>query len=186
MTTALFLAVFYELFWLDSFPVGTYIPPNALFPMLCVIVIAESMARPDIVTLFLPVILTLPLAFFGAYLEKKQREWQVAGYERVLRRFRTGGDVERPAGVSIAISLSQMFLLNFLTFFCVTFALYLAMHGILSFQEHFLVFRNASWPLLWAFGAVGGVLALRIKRSYIIFVAGAATLTLMALFGIRW
>lgn len=184
MATTLCLAIFYEFFWLDLFPAGTYIPPNALFPMFCILSLAETLPDMSVAALFLPVILSLPLAFFGAHLEKRRREWQVAGYNRVIRRFRTGADIEGAAGLAVWGSLFQLFTLNFVAFFCVTWLVLFAFGSMAAWQAPPLTFPHASWPLLWTFGAVGGVIALRIKRSYAVFVTGGVVLGLLAFWGI--
>ncbi len=116
MPTAVSLAVFYELFWLDLFPAGTYMPPNSLFPMLTILAYAGTLDDPAITYLFLPIILTLPLAFLGACVEKRQREWQVGSYNRVIKKLRTNGDMRKTAGLSVAASLFQLFAFNFIIF----------------------------------------------------------------------
>ena len=184
VTTAVSLAVFYELFWLDLFPAGTYMPPNSLFPMLTVFCLMGTMKHPDITTLFLPVVLTLPLAFFGAMIEKRQREWQVSSYNRIIRRLRVDGDLGMAASYSVAASLFQLFLFNFAAFCAATSLIFLAWDAIVAWKGHALIFAEGSWPLLWLFGAIGGVLALRIRRNYIIFVAGSACIGLLSFLGV--
>lgn len=181
MALALSLAVFYELFWLDLFPAGTYMPPNPLFPMLCVLTLSESLAAPDIITLFLPVILTLPLAALGSFIEKRQREWQVAGYNRVILCLRANGDMGKAAGHSVFASLAQLFTVNGIVFFIATTLVVLAADALTAWQGQPLAFRYASWPLLWVIGAVGGMLSLRIRRNYILFTVGGTGIGLFLL-----
>lgn len=184
MTTAVSLAVFYEMFWLDLFPAGTYMPPNSLFPMLTVLSLMETMGQPDITTLFLPVILTLPLAALGSLIERRQREWQVTSYNRIIRKLRTDGDLGMAASYSVAASLSQLFLFNLIAFCAVTGLVFFLWGAIAAWKGHMLVLAQASWPLLWVFGAVGGVLALRIRRNYIVFIAGSICIALLSLAGV--
>lgn len=184
MATALSLAVFYELFWLDLFPAGTYIPPNALFPMLTIIALAETLPSQDITVLFLPVILTLPLAFFSTHIEKRHREWQVAGYNRLLRNYRAGGDMESAASFSVGIALLQLFTVNFTAFLFTSTLVAAAADMYMVWQKQPLTFAHATWPLLWIIGCVGGVLALRIRRSYIIFGVGSVCVGILALWGV--
>lgn len=181
MTLALSLAVFYELFWLDLFPAGTYMPPNPLFPMLCVLTLSENLAAPGIVTLFLPVILTLPLAALGSFIEKRQREWQVSGYNRVVLSLRAGGDIGKAASRSVSASLAQLFTVNCTVFWIATTLVVLAASILTAWQGQPLAFPHASWPLLWVIGAVGGMLSLRIRRNYILFTAGSTGIGLFLL-----
>jgi hypothetical protein len=183
MTLAISLAVFYEVFWLDLFPAGTYMPPNALFPMLCVLSLSLANQHTDITSLFLPVILTLPLASFGSYLEKRQREWQVASYNRLILAFRAGNDLEKATSRSIFASLAQLFSLN-CAVFCIISSLVLFGASFLTNNlGQSLLYPNASWPLLWTIGAVGGLLSLRIRRNYIIFALGSIGIGLIFLLG---
>ena len=183
MALSLSLAVFYELFWLDLFPAGTYIPPNPLFPMFCVLALTPGLHPKDATTYFLPVMVTLPLAFLGAFLEKKQREWQAGGYNRLLIRFRTAGDLGGAAAVSAGISLMELFVINFAAFFCIAWLALSLMDAATQWQGRPLVFSHASWPLLWVMGGVGGVMALRTRRSRAVFVAGSVGIFFLALFG---
>ena len=169
MALAVSLAIFYELFWLDLFPAGTYMPPNALFPMICVLTLSLALPAPDITGLFLLVIMTLPLASLGSYLEKRQRDWQVAGYNKLILTFRAGGNLEAAAGRSIYASLALLFTLNSGVFFAVTTLAAFAVSLLASWQTSPLICASASWPLLWSIGAVGGLLSLRIRRNYIVF-----------------
>lgn len=184
--TAVSLAIFYELFWLDLFPAGTYIPPNALFPMLSMAALAGFWGDTDITVLFVPIILTLPLASLGASLERRHRELQASGYERLLQHFQTGRSLEDAARLSIGASLAQIFCLNFSTFFCATSLILFIAGWIAPISEPPFFFTQASWPLLWAFGGIGSVLALRIRRGFIAFAAACFCLVLLVMFGVRW
>lgn len=178
MATALSLALFYELFWLDLFPAGTYMPPNALFPMLCVFTFMETLPHPGISTLFLPVILTLPLAFLGVCVENRQRGWQVVGYNQVIHILRSGGALGRAAGRSVRFSLVQLFFVNFCVFYAVAATVLFMLKGLQLWQGQPLSFEHVSWPLLWVIGCVGGLLGLRIRRNYIVFGCGSICVAL--------
>jgi PTS system mannose-specific IIC component len=184
MALSLSLAVFYELFWLDLFPAGTYIPPNPLFPLFCMLSLTPNLYPKDATTCFLPVILTLPLAFLGAFLEKKHRDWQSEGYNRLLIRFRTAGDLGGAAAISAGISLMELFIINFVSFFCtVWLVLFIIMDVAIRWQGKPLIFSHATWPLLWVIGGVGGVTTLRTKHSRTVFVTGSVGVFFLALFG---
>ena len=184
MPTAVSLAVFYELFWLDLFPAGTYMPPNPLFPMLTILTYVGTLHDPTITSLFLPVVLTLPLASLGTYVEKHQREWQVASYNRIVKKMRINGELEKTAGVSVAASLLQLFASNFAAFSFVTGLVLVAVNALASQTNVSMIFNHASWPMLWAIGAMGGVLALRIRRNYLVFIIGSVFAGLLALWGV--
>lgn len=176
--TTLSLALFYELFWLDLFPAGTYMPPNQLFPMMCVFSAMAPLTAHTEATLFLPVVLTLPLAFVGALLEKQQREWQVSSYNLMILSLRAGENMGKIATKSVIISLAQLFAINFAGFFLVAFLVTL-LFDQLAANGFSLAFPHASWPLLWTIGCVGGLLGLRIRRNYMLFAAGCAGVALL-------
>lgn len=182
MALPLALALFYELFWLDLFAAGTYVPPNALFPLLTVLTLAGAQPDPTAATLIGPVLLTLPLARLGSHLEERHRVWQAAGYDRVLAQHRTLVSPEGAAAWAIGLSLLQLFTLYFCVFFGVTYLCLLAADIVTVWQKSPPAVAGASWAVLWGIGAIGGLLALRIRRAYLAFGFGCAAVAAAALF----
>ncbi len=182
LTVPLALAVFYELFWLDLFSAGTYVPPNALFPMLVVLTLAGAQTAPDPATLIGPVMLTLPLAHLGSYLEGRHRGWQTAAYNRVLQRHLDAASPEGAAAWSVGLSLLQLFSLNFCAFFTVASLCLLGADILMVWQKAPPAIAGMTWPLLWTIGAAGGLLALRVRRAYAAFVFCCVAAVATALF----
>ena len=151
--------------------------------MLCVLTLAQTLPDPGIHTLFLPVILTLPLAFLGACIEKVQRGWQVSGYNRVVLCLRSGGDIGKTATHSVSVSLIQLFCVNYIAFLAVASLVLCAEALLTAWQGHPPTFAHASWPLLWVIGSLGGLLGLRIRRNYIVFICGCVITGLFLLLG---
>ena len=182
-TIAISLAVFYELFWLDLFPTGTYIPPNPLFPMFTVFCIAGTQPQPDASTLFLPVLFTLFLGPFGAWLEKIHREWQISSYDRLLRHFRGSHKLNSAAKQAITSSIAQLFLFNLAAFLLVASLCLIIINIARASFSYSFVFPGIPWALVWAFGLAGGILSLRIRQSYAVFFTGSVGFAVVILFG---
>ena len=169
MAFGLAIAIFYELFWVDLFPIGTYVPPNPLFPMCCIATLAHAATVTTPVEILIPVLLTLPFAAFGAWLEERHRTWRIAGYSELLRQYRKGCPLNATTQNACAISILQLFIVTFVSLFVLSALVLTAYSLICQWYGNVLLFSKATWPLLWCIGALGGVLSLRTKHSHIIF-----------------
>lgn len=174
-TPALPVAVFYELFWLDLLAVGTYVPPNALFPLIGVLALAQNMGISDPWPMTVLVALSLPLAHLGTWVEIRHRLWQVSGYNRLLRHYRAGRSLEFVSSWALAFSLLQLFAVNFAVFFAALWGCGVLFAALVPFMPSIQA-PFASWAPLWGVGAVGGLLALRTKPGFVAFglLTGAA------------
>lgn len=178
--TALGVGVFFELFWLDQIPAGTYIPPNSVFSCFLALSVVDFFSLHTPGQVVFPILMSLPLALLGSKLEFFQRRWQDGGYNTLLHwarlpeRRRNPNQPERLVLFSL---LQQMGLQFALYTVCV-----LALVGILLFvfleMEPFTLTEGMRWPHLWFPAALGGVLALRVKRSYVILAGGVFALAL--------
>ena len=174
---ALPVAIFYELFWLDLLAVGTYVPPNALFPLVAVLALAQNTGVSDPWPVTVLVLLSLPLAQLGSWVEKRHRLWQIGGYNRLLGHYRAGRSLEFVSSWALALSLLQVFAANFVVFFAALWGCGLVFATLAPLLPVTKV-PFFTWAPLWGLGAVGGILALRTKRSFTVFgfLLGAAAL----------
>ncbi|MGE4440356.1 MAG: hypothetical protein AB7D27_02580 [Desulfomicrobium sp.] len=163
--------IFFELLWLDLFPAGTYIPPQALFSLTATLTILACLPDADMRATALTVIATLPLAYLGAWIEQLHRKRQNARYNRLLTwNRRSNEDVFAPSRLTSS-ALLEIFLLNFTIFLlCVT----PLCAGLRMLQPWFSGGPQPSWPMLWAGACAGAILALRVRRAYAL--AGACLL----------
>ena len=119
--------------------------------------------------IFLAMILTIPLALFGSWLEGRQRMWQNKSYNQLLKRVRRGYQNEFYPEKLISKSILQILIVNFI------FA-YLSIHALIFIYEKIAPIwpRNSflAWPYLWIFASIGGILSLRIRRAYVVFFTG--------------
>ncbi|MBT8763409.1 hypothetical protein KFV02_05635 [Desulfohalobiaceae bacterium Ax17] len=173
-SVSLNLAIFFELFWLDLFPAGTFIPPQSLFSTFASITLIHILNLNLIEEIFFAMILTIPLALFGSWLEGRQREWQNKSYNQLLKRCRRGYQNENKfcPGKLISGSILQILTIN------IVFA-YLSIHFLIFIYEKIapILPRNSflAWPYLWIFASIGGILSLRIRRAYAVFFTGVLT-----------
>ena len=167
--TSLNVAIFFELFWLDLFPAGTFIPPQALFSTFASMTLVYVLDLNLTEDIFLAMILTIPLALFGSWLEGRQRMWQNKSYNQLLKRVRRGYRNGFYSEKLISKSILQILIVNFI------FA-YLSIHALIFIYEKIAPIwpRNSflAWPYLWIFASIGGILSLRIRRAYAVFLAG--------------
>ncbi len=179
--TAVGLAVFFELLWLDLFPAGTYIPPH-LPAATCAafgIVAAFDLSSPEAVAPVL--LLCMPLGPLGAKLESRLRALNDRHFDSLARASNSISARFVPVRVlwrSLAVTLSIM-----LAAFCVALGiLFAVIPDVLLLWNGLSLGRGIGWPLLWLAGSVGGILALRWKRAYGLLAAAAVLLALNGAF----
>jgi len=155
--------IFFELLWLDLFPAGTYIPPQALMSLAATLTILACLPDADMRTTALIVIATLPLAYLGAWVEQLHRKRQNVRYNQLLN-WNRGGSTCAFAPHRLTISaLTEIFLLNFLLFMCCVLPL---LAGLRLLQPWVVNGQQPSWPMLWIGACVGAILALRLRKAY--------------------
>lgn len=161
--------MFFELLWLDLFPAGTYIPPQRTLATFSTIVLSCEMQLESTATILPLMLIGLLLARLGAWLEARQRTWQNASYDRLYHRI-SEGQGELPLGRIVLGSMAQATALS-----AFLFGLVAVVSSLLHEAHFFRAFSFSSgieWPHLWTLGLVGGLLALRIRKAYEMFIVG--------------
>lgn len=182
-STPVAVGVFFELFWLDQIPAGTYIPPNSVLSTFLCLSLCEYFKLSQPGEIVYPLVLTMPMAVLGAKLEYQQRRWQDGGYNSLLHWSRMPGHRRHPHKPErlVLFSLVQLVALNLALF---TLGL-LAILGILLLlgldDKAAMLDLPLGWAHLWFLAAIGGLLALRVKRSYIIVACGVVLLALISI-----
>lgn len=168
-TPALPLALFFELFWLDLFHIGGYLPPMGAFPYLVLLALAHWFAWLTPTALAFPLAVTLPLAYLPPYVESRQRDYQKNASTKLLQQAQRNGPLGRIPSRWLTASVAQQLVLALLLF---SLAIIVLLHGFsLEFMEKKASFipLDVDWSILYAIAAVGAVLSLRILRAYIVF-----------------
>jgi PTS system mannose-specific IIC component len=177
-------AVFFELFWLDLFPAGTYIPPNSVLATLMTLALAHHFGVRGPEGLLLPLICSLPLGLLGARVEYWQRRWQDATYNALLhwaRRSARRSQRFYPEKLVLS-SVLQYVTVHFVLFGFLLLALIWLLEGVqgrLSPVEHLPL----GWGHLWLLAAMGGINALRINKAYGLLAAGIGATALLHALG---
>lgn len=181
------LAVFYELFWLDLFPVGTYIPPNASISFLLGLVAAHRFGLSQPSALVVPVLLSLPAALSSAQFESFLRRVGNKRYDRLLEW--SSSDAEDSCFAVPALPsrlVTGGVLLHALahgSFFLVwSLVLDITMQVLGGSAEKIPHVSGITWEAFWFVGALGGLLALRIKRAFFVYGAVIAAGVLLSFF----
>jgi PTS system mannose-specific IIC component len=178
----LLAALFFELFWLDLFHAGTFVPPDSMLSLLVFVPLTRmfSLESPEDFTAAL--LCCLPLAELGARLDQHLRRLRSAAHEALNNSVRNSGDIVGFMDGMVGRGLYSMILLRLLLY-----ALALSFLGAVFYylRVHFgSVCRTpwSTWGALLGFAALGGVLALRIPAALICFVVSAVVLGLFFLF----
>jgi len=183
LVPALPLALFFELFWLDLFPIGSYIPPMAGFPYLILLSLSNTLGWTQPVTIAFPLAMTLPLAYAIPYVEQRQRNIQKQASTRLITHANEPGSLDGLPGRLLIRSVCQQLVSGLFIF--------VAAYGIIRFFFSFEATRNntssfisldVDWSILYAIAAIGALLSLRIKLAYTVFSLCMAGLLILRLF----
>lgn len=181
---ALPLGVIFELFWLDVIPLGAVIPPVASLNFFLVFCLALVFDWHNPAQLFLPILLTLPCAYFGAMVERWQYARNDAALEH-LNQWIEGNNTEYSPARIVALSLMQAAMLQglaFLFLFGLVYALLLN-GGLDEWCVRLFAQNPVSWTGLYGLSAIGAIVALRTRRAYAALVLCIAVLLLCNGFG---
>lgn len=169
--TSLYIAIFFELFWLDLIPAGTYIPPHLTAATFATLSLTTWFALKQPSEIMLIMFASMPLAWVGAHLEGMMRERQKSNYNKVLNWARKPVDPNVP-GTIILRSVLTMLLASWVLFFVTVLVFQHAFSYVFShFSQYFIAYK-VQWAHLWIAATLGGVMALRVKRAYVVLTLG--------------
>ena len=172
----LWAAMFFELFWLDLFYTGSYIPPDALLACMVFLPLSLYFGWHDPGLFALPLLACLPLGRAGSVVEAILRRVCVSGYHALNRSIDQGGDIQATAE-SIARTGFLLALLVWTALYLVLAVLFWGLFSCgvwLAGPSGFLF--PVRWEYLLGLATVGGLLALRLPAALALFV-GCAIVT---------
>ena len=169
MTTPVLLGLCCELFWLDLFPIGGYLPPIALFPLLLLLPLSAHFDWATPQSLALPLFLLFPLAYVPTFLERWLRLKAVHGHTLLSGQTANVLPLGGLPGKIIAGALLRQSLYEAGLFVLSLAAATLVFTLVRPLLDAAGRFMNISWPLLFCVCAIGAFLALRLPRVYLIF-----------------
>lgn len=181
--TTLSIAIFFELFWLDAIPAGTYIPPHLAACTVACLALTSRFGLTQPAQVLVPLFLSMPLAWLGTHVEQALREWQNRNYSFILQWARHSGDPSAPPrlvlrAVAVTAVVSWLFFLA-----CILILAVLADVLLDRFGTDLAGIR-LTWAPLWITAGIGGLLSLRLRKAQALFAAGAAGVMIFVLAGV--
>lgn len=166
---ALSAGIFFELLWLDLFPAGTFIPPQAILSLTATLSILACLPGADMRATALVLVATLPLAYLGAWVEQRYRKRQNLSYNALIVWNRRGVTQTYAPQRLVLRALLEIFALNLVLFALLAPLVLVAVRLALPWLPGG---PQPTWPLLWIGASIGAILALRLPRAYAL--AGAS------------
>ena len=125
---------------------------------------------------------SMPLAWIGTRIEGMLREREKDSYNQLLNWTRNPESPNLPT-LLVLRSLIRSFLAAWVSFFVAVMLLKYAIGGLLAVYPGVLSTMDVTWPYLWIAATLGGLMALRVKRAYVILTAGIVLFILFMLWG---
>jgi len=159
----IYIAVFFELLWLDLIPAGTFIPPNAVFCLVAATALTMFFQLEYPAQIFMMMLLTLPGAYLLARFEGWHRVRQNRNYNLILRQSRDKFSSFHPEKMILS-SLGETFAINFLAA-CLGIYLLSLIYPLIDSLLHPLQ-DILTWPHLLMAAGISALAALRIRKAY--------------------
>lgn len=167
------MSLFYELLWLDVFPAGTIIPPNALAAVVACLAVMHLYNITSPALSAVVILACLPLGRLFSLLERYHRVFCNEGFNHLIFWVKRPDAYGGPA-VLTRRSILVLFPVNMVAFTLVLAWLLALAHLTLPVLTPELSGLTLTWPHLWALGSIGAVLSLRHRPAYALLLAGAA------------
>ncbi len=159
----LYVAIFFELLWIDLIPAGTFIPPNAVFCLVATTALIVYFQLESIEQIFFLMLLTIPGAYMLSLFESWHRVRQNKSYNLILRQSRDKFDSFQPEKMifkSMAGSWGMNFLAACVGLYLLT--LIFPLINILPQPDQDIL----KWPHLLMIASISAIAALRIRKAY--------------------
>ncbi len=174
------IGVFFELLFLDLLYVGTYVPPQTLFPFMSCLVLGFffQLDTPEYLTFI--IVICLPLAYLGAMTEQRLRRAHNRWHGKIIK---ASVNLKALEGVSRRSIRSAAFRSLFMALALFSGCTALLLTVLKIWQG---VFGNLpivawiDWHYLITAAAIGGILALRIRWAFTLFGVGVLLIGFLA------
>ena len=180
MQTSLFIAIFFELFWLDLIPVGTFIPPHLTAAALAAMTLSSFLSFSQASQVVWLILACMPLAWLGAWMEGRLKERDSVNHNKLLNWARNDERRNGPASIVLR-SLARSAALSGGTFFILVISIYWLFASILVAWPQLFSAISVEWEHLWVAATLGGLMALRLRRVYAVLGTGICLLALFSL-----
>jgi len=170
-TTSLYIAIFFELFWLDLIPAGAYIPPQLTAATFSALALTTWFNLDQPSRIMFVLFASMPLAWIGTKVEGWLREREQGSYNALLNWARNPGSPHLP-GTLILRSMAKGVFMSWATFLGAVLILKQGFDFIFSTYPNIFSHLGVTWAHLWVAASLGGLMALRLKRAYVILATG--------------
>ncbi len=169
--TSLGVCLFFELYWLDLFPAGTIIPPNAIASALATLTVMHMYSLTGPAEAAVIMLAALPLGRIFARIERYHRQYENDAYNRLVVWAK---HPERGNGPRALTRRSMLVMLpvSGAAFALATILLLAMAHVVLPPLSAVLAPLPLKWPHLWVVASIGAVLSLRHKPAYVLLACG--------------
>ncbi|MBI9078164.1 MAG: PTS sugar transporter subunit IIC [Pseudodesulfovibrio sp.] len=181
-TTSLYISIFFELFWLDLIPVGTFIPPHLTAATFSALSLTTYLGLDHPARIMGVLFASMPFAWLGTKVEELLREQERGSYNKLLRWARNPESPNLP-GTLVLRSLLRTLVLSWVTFYVSILLLKYIFQMIFSLYPGFLTSIDITWSHLWVAATLGGLMALRLKRVYAVLATGICIFVLFSIWG---
>lgn len=117
--------------------------------------------------------MSMPLAWVGAKLEFILREQEKGSYNSLLNWSRNPKNQNVPS-ILVARAIGRKLIFSFSTFYLCLLVLMFTFQAFISLFPGFLLSIDITWAHLWIAATLGGLMALRLKRVYVVLGIGTA------------
>lgn len=136
--------------------------------MLLTLGVSSYFNIQDATMLAFPMLVSMPAALLASRIEYWQRKMQNAGYNRIIHWGRRDEEDSVPGKVLVQ-SLAQSLILHALFFCLCLLVLIVTIKGLSWYLGHLPAISGVGWMHLWFAAGIGGVMSLRVRRSYVVF-----------------
>lgn len=126
---------------------------------------------------------SMPLAWLGAKLDEVLRDQGRGSYNKLLTWARNPQSENLP-GTLILQSVARKFVMSWLTFFVAIVILKQCFQLLFSMYPGLLSSVDVTWAHLWVAATLGGLMALRLKRAYVVLITGVSLFVIFSVWGL--
>ncbi len=180
--TSLYIAIFFELFWLDLIPVGTFLPPHLTAATFSALALSTYFGLDQPARIMGVLFASMPLAWIGMKVEARLREQEQINYNKLLNWARNPESPTLPTSL-VMRSLGRTFMLSWVSFYITILVLRYAFNTLFTIYPGFLSSVDITWAHLWIAATLGGLMALRVKRVYVVLTVGISFVVLYDILG---
>ncbi len=179
-TASLGIGVFFELFWLDLFPAGTFIPPNYVAATVASLAVCHRYNLSTPAEVLPALALGLAVGKMGQWLEQFLRN---RNDQADIRLHEEKNFPHQSSATLILSAIGRSIAASFLFMVVVLTGVALFSPWWEPLLRQWQDMVRLHWWELWFCASIGGILAIRWRRVYGLLVAGVVIVAMSAFLG---